>query len=200
MKKQNKKRTLTLAGKVILYGFILTLTYLTVQSLELAKKERKVLESKIQFINQEMVRLDKQQIENKTKIETIKHISNVGAEVSSVRVYITEYGTWDGESTNNTASGLAIEDFTVSDGIYQYQGKDVLATANSTRWSERLKDGFKSYDLYETVSYELNGVLRTGIVLDVCGACHGVDGEELQRIDVFTEKPIIGKKEGKVYE
>lgn len=47
----------------------------------------------MQLINKKVVRLSTQQIMNNTKIETNIHISNIGAEISSTKVDLTEYGT-----------------------------------------------------------------------------------------------------------
>ncbi|MDE8209738.1 hypothetical protein PT131_00475 [Erysipelothrix rhusiopathiae] len=73
--------------------FFKNISSLTFTSLKLDKRDRKFLESIMQLINKKVVRLNTQQIMNNTKIETNIHISNIGAEISSTKVDLTEYGT-----------------------------------------------------------------------------------------------------------
>lgn len=109
----------------------------------------------------------------------------------------TNYYTSDGSSGNKTASGLTTNDFKVNeDGFYTYQDKVVLATANTTRLNWSLYKGYKSHELYEELEFELNDKTYKGIVLDVCGACFGINNESEQRYDIFTTHDVIGKKTG----
>lgn len=133
--------------------------------------------------------------------ETINRIKAERAKVIEVRkreIILTNYMV--GDSSTITASGLTVYDFYEEDGFYKYKGYDVLATANTTRWNKSLKKGFTSHELYDIISYEFNGTIRQGIVLDVCGACHGVRGESLQRYDVFTTRSVIGKRISNIIE
>lgn len=125
----------------------------------------------------------------------------VELERSYREVLFTNYYTNDNQgSTNVTASGLTTHDFTPDEyGFMTYQGKVVLATANTSRWNRHLYQGYRSHELYEVIDFNLNGIDRQGIVLDVCGACHGVSHETKQRYDIMTTHSVIGKQIGKVY-
>lgn len=117
-----------------------------------------------------------------------------------VSVIFTNYYLGDGSSGETTASGKKISDFDVNeDGFYTYEGKVVLATANTTRLNWSLKQGYRSHELYEEITFELNDKNYTGIVLDICGSCFGTSHENIQRYDIFTVGNVIGKKEGKIY-
>ena len=107
------------------------------------------------------------------------------------KIILTNYMV--GDSSIITASGLTVYDFYEENGFYKYKGYDVLATANTTRWNKPLYKGYCSHELYEIISYEFNGTIRQGIVLDVCGACHGMRNETLQRYDVFTTRSVVKK-------
>ena len=114
-------------------------------------------------------------------------------------VYFTNYHLGDGSSGTTTASGLQIKDFEVNDdGMYTYNGKVVIATANMTRLPRGIAEGYRSHELYEELTIKLNGKEYTGVVLDVCGKCYYAEGEFLQRYDIFTTKNIIGKVIGQV--
>lgn len=82
--------------------------------------------------------------------------------------------------------------------MYTYQDKVVLATANTTRYKSNLYDGYQSHELYEVLTIEVNNNQYEAIVLDVCGACYGVQGEQYQRYDIFTTGPVIGLQKGKI--
>ena len=90
----------------------------------------------------------------------------------------------------NTSSGKKPSDFEVNeDGMYTYNGKVVVATANTNRWNKRpLYNGYESNDHYDTLKINWNGKTYDAIVLDVCGECYGNDRENKQRIDIFMSK------------
>lgn len=114
-------------------------------------------------------------------------------------VYFTNYHLGDGSSGTTTASGLRILDFDINDdGMYTYDGKVVVATANMTRLQRGINEGYKSHELYEEFTIRLNDKEYQAIVLDVCGACYGMFDEFLQRYDIFTTKNVIGKVIGQV--
>jgi len=117
----------------------------------------------------------------------------------SVDVYFTNYHLGDGSSGTTTASGLQIKDFEVNDdGMYTYDGKVVVATANMTRLPRGIAEGYRSHELYEEFTIRLNGKEYTGVVLDICGSCFYTEGEFLQRYDIFTTGNVIGKVVGQV--
>lgn len=120
-------------------------------------------------------------------------------EYHRVDVYFTNYHLGDGSSGITTASGLRILDFDVNDdGMYTYDGKVVVATANMTRLQRGIIEGYKSHELYEEFIIRLNDKEYQAIVLDICGACYGMFDEFLQRYDIFTTKNVIGKVIGQV--
>lgn len=194
-----KKRTLTFQKKAVL-TFILSSLLLTINiGLVRADNERLDLEIKE---TQSQIDLLK---ENKSKDFSLKESSVCGLstiQCSETRgVLFTNYYQGDGSSGTTTASGLTTSDFDINDkGFYTYQGKVVLATANTTRLNWGLNPGYESHELYEVITTEVNGQTYEAIVLDVCGACYGVEGETLQRYDIFTKGNVIGKVKGVVYE
>lgn len=114
-------------------------------------------------------------------------------------VYFTNYHLGDGSSGTTTASGLQIKDFDVNDdGMYTYDRKVVVATANMTRLPRGIAEGYRSHELYEEFAIRLNGKEYKSVVLDVCGKCYYAEGEFLQRYDIFTIKNVIGKVIGQV--
>lgn len=120
-------------------------------------------------------------------------------EYSTTDVYFTNYHYGDGSSGDTTASGLQIKDFDVNEeGIYTYDGKVVVATANMTRFPRGIAEGYRSHELYEEFVIRLNDKEYPAIVLDVCGACYGMFDEFLQRYDIFATKNVIGKVTGQV--
>lgn len=103
----------------------------------------------------------------------------------------------------NTASGKRPPtDFEVNSmGMYTYQGKVVLATANTTRLLYDMPSGFVSNELYDEMVIVFRGIEYDAIVLDVCGMCHwGNSREDLQRVDIFTTHKIMGVERGEVRE
>lgn len=92
---------------------------------------------------------------------------------------LTSYYANDGYGTGNTtASGLSTNNFqTNENGWYTYQGKLVIATA-----SKRLGyTEMRTYNLYDEITLNIDGVDYQAIVVDVCGAC-----QRNNRIDLFV--------------
>lgn len=119
--------------------------------------------------------------------------------VKTTDVYFTNYHLGDGSSGTTTASGLQTKDFEVNDdGMYTYDGKVVVATANMTRLPRGIAEGYRSHELYEEFMIRLNGKEYQAITLDVCGSCFYTEGEFLQRYDIFTTSNVIGKVIGQV--
>lgn len=76
----------------------------------------------------------------------------------------------------------------------------VLATANNDFVGQfNLTNGYRTYELFDEIEFELNDKKYTGIVLDACGSCFGVAGEQYQRFDIFTIGSLFGKAEGYIY-
>ena len=77
-------------------------------------------------------------------------------------------------SGNTTASGKSTKDFTLNEnGWYTYNGKLVVATANSSlrSWDRYKNSTQPTYSLYDELVLEINGISYDAIVLDKCGAC-----------------------------
>lgn len=133
------------------------------------------------------------------EVETYEEIPIDECEEKSTDVYFTNYFMGDGSSGTTTASGLKVTDFEVNDdGMYTYEGKVVVATANITRLKRGIAEGYRSHELYEEFTIRLNGKEYTGIALDVCGKCFYTEGEFIQRYDIFTTGNVIGKVVGQV--
>lgn len=90
----------------------------------------------------------------------------------------------------NTSTGKKPKDFQVNEhGMYTYDGKVVVATANTSRWNERpLKDGYYTNNHYDEFEITYQGIKFDAIVLDVCGECYGNGRESKQRVDIFMSK------------
>lgn len=124
---------------------------------------------------------------------------NTFNEVKTIDVYFTNYHLGDGSSGTTTASGLQIKDFEVNgEGMYTYDGKVVVATANMNRLPRGIVEGYNSHELFEEFTIRLNDKEYPAIVLDVCGACYGMFDEQLQRYDIFTTSNVFGKVIGQV--
>lgn len=126
-------------------------------------------------------------------------------------VRFTSY--WEGDSTGSgsgTASGLNTDDFQTNElGWYTYNGKVVVGAAteeclNSNKGAcdkyKTLPYGYISHKLWDEIVLEIDGKDYPAIILDHCGACMRINGEEsLQRYDVFvSSKQKMIDKEGKV--
>ena len=121
--------------------------------------------------------------EEETEQETEQE--EVVAEVVTSNNYTTRMTSfYPAESTNCTGSGLCTWDFdTNENGYYTYNGKIVVATA--TKMLERegfvLYDGVHTFNYYDELQVNINGVQYSAIVLDSCGNCMKTD-----RIDLFV--------------
>lgn len=122
-------------------------------------------------------------------------------ETVSTEIFITNYFLGDNSSGTTTASGKQIKDFGINEqGMYTFNGMIVVATANTERLNWPLNEGYRSHSLYSVLNLEIEGTSYEAIVLDICGSCYGVKGEEKQRYDIFTTGNIIGKVDGKLIE
>ena len=211
IKKTNKKEELYLARKILL-ALIITLTVLTSMLIINVKKEYKLIRATFEDINERMeqnikeMEIELKTLEYEASRERFCSLSYVDCfednEWTARDVIFTNYYQNDSTGSGDiTASGKKIKDFEINeDGFYTYEGKVVVATANTTRLKRNLYKGYKSHELYDELTFELNGKRYKGIVLDVCGACYGVSHENIQRYDIFTTKSIIGKTTGLLYE
>ena len=134
--------------------------------------------------NQEEV-VEEQPAHEETKTEEVEQITEIKQEVyekpAEVEVSngpwnyrLTSYytGDYDGSSAV-TASGKTTNEFQVNEkGWYTYQGKLVIATASDRlkSWSSYSNSTARTFDLYQTLILEIDGVRYEAIVLDVCGA------------------------------
>ena len=199
----NKKRTSNYikSGRlyttvIVLFAISVAITLYMVKIKNSMLMEMEIVENKIERIEQrqDMIKRDNSyQLLNTLDVVTINQFAK--------DVIFSNYGTWDSHSGNKTASGLTINEFEVNeDGMYTYQNKVVLATANIDRLPRKLLNSYNSHLLYEEIDFVIDDKQYSGIVLDVCGACYGVQGEDKQRYDIFTTSNVIGLKEGFIYE
>lgn len=189
----NKKRTLTRAGRIVLYTLIIISFALSYVYLGKVKAERFRLTNDLLLLEYRVDNLSKRVQENREDLETLQKSVYP---VNSTEVLFTNYGLWDKHSGRTTASGLTISDFETNDqGWYTYKGMVVLATAHDSLGS--VKKGYITHALYDIVYFEIDGDLYVGQVLDKCGACTwGINNEKLQRYDIFTTHNNIGKTKG----
>ena len=113
-------------------------------------------------------------------------------------IAFTYYHTGDSMNSGNiTSSGHTTNNFKVnSKGWYTYQGKVVLAAATTVclytksgpcgKWNH-VPSEIEVYNLYDTITFEINNKEYQGIILDSCGSCmslHPTDNYK-QRYDIF---------------
>lgn len=189
MIKTKRKKSYRHHAISLLLVIILLLSILSYLQLE---KQR--LKSEIDNITQH---IDYLEVKND---QLVRDIEKLNKKPVTRKVIFTNYYEDDSDGSKNvTASGHSTNDFMLnSEGMYLYQGKVVLATANTTRWNRELKEGYVSHELYDELEITVGSYTYDAIVLDVCGACHGWQNEALQRYDIFTVGSVIGKVEGEV--
>lgn len=145
--------------------------------------------------------LETRRVEINTPVIIASKALEMPLERKSTDIIVTNYYYGDGSSGKVTASGKKISDFQVNDkGMYTFNGMIVVATANVRRLDWNLKEGYQSHDFYDVLELEIDGQAYEAIVLDICGSCYGVKGEDNQRIDVYTTGNVIGKVDGKLYD
>ena len=80
---------------------------------------------------------------------------------------------------------MGINDFGVNNnGWFIYNGKLVVATASTRLGATNMR----TYNLYDELILNIDGVDYNAIVLDVCGAC-----QRDNRIDLFVSSVIYAK-------
>lgn len=205
-KKKNLK--LNKAGKLTLC-FLVLLSAIAVFQLYIAASnramKRELMETNFQIttVKEDIsnIKGEIRAINDRLVLEKYATLSFMSLPENDINILVTNYWVGDGSSGLTTASGLTTKDFDVnSDGMYTYQDKVVLATANTTRLGKPLKEGYRSHELYDELELTFNGKGYDAIVLDVCGACFGTSNEDRQRYDVFTTSNILGKQEGILHE
>lgn len=171
-----------------------TLTELT-QELVIIQDKNYQLQDKIQTLNADLEAkyIEQERIKSYTKTQT---------------VLLTNY--YVGDSTDSgawTAAGLSTKDFETNElGWYTYKGFVVLATATYSclrtftgpcAQYKSIPNGYSIFNLYDKITVTYNGNDYAGVVVDVCGSCHRINGKEVfQRIDIFLSP--LAKKFGKV--
>ncbi|QIK57797.1 hypothetical protein G7059_08065 [Erysipelothrix sp. HDW6A] len=200
MQEIKKERTISPAAKIILSVLILSCAVYLINQQHKTRIVQEKLRNEINEVSDDIREFQKSNKEIKNELDLISEIEEIGRTAATTDVLFTNYYTGDGSSGTTTASGLSTNDFTVNDlGMYLYDHKVVLATAHTSLGNVRA--GFRTHQLYDTVVFELNNVIYTGIVLDKCGTCTwGNSFEDKQRYDIFTTHSVIGKQPGMVIE
>lgn len=205
MKKNNNPEFAALVGMIV--TFTLAIAVLSGSMHYGALRSRQDMNERMNQMKHRMESIEKTQDEAFEILEEIKHekssalIGTLSTVDIPTNVIFTNYYVGDGSnSADITASGLTSKDFEVNaEGFYTYEGKVVIATANTTRWDRELFPGYDSHELYEELEIEVDGQIHEAVVLDLCGACQGLPGEDKQRYDIFTTKNVIGKSLGSIY-
>ena len=138
-------------------------------------KKEKVVKNKEKIVEKEEKKEEQQPI--------IEQPQEVVEQPTSYETRMTSYYPEEGE--NITASGLTPNDFeTNENGWFTYQGKLVVATASTRLGYTEMR----TYNLYDELTLNIDGIDYNAIVLDVCGAC-----QRLNRIDLFVSSYIYAK-------
>lgn len=188
----NKKKTYLLCWTALIVVVLLFLLYMIV----LVKTSYALINEVENRVSD--IELRQNDIRSELNVSRLKSLEIMN---EPTKVLFTNYGLWDNHSTDTTASMLNTSDFRLnSAGMYTFENKVVIATANLNRLQWALKEGYNSHDLFDELVIEVDGINYDAIVLDVCGACYFVEGEDYQRYDIFTKDNVIGKLEGYIYE
>lgn len=126
---------------------------------------------------------EEQQLEPIGVVEEEPVVEEVQEAPSSYTTRMTSYYPEEGETI--TASGLGINNFQTNDkGWFTYNGKLVVATASTRLGSTNMR----TYNLYDELILNVEGVDYNAVVLDVCGAC-----QRSNRIDLFVSSYVYAK-------
>jgi len=111
-------------------------------------------------------------------------------------IILTRYYPNDSTGSDKCTATKCTSEFEINDkGWYIYKGKVVMATATyacQDHCKDRAKygplpEGYRIYNFYDEIKFEIEGTTYTGIVMDSCGACMwNINGEKLQRYDIYT--------------
>lgn len=155
------------------------------------KKEQKVTKSTNLCTKKAQSNVKKEEKQEKIHNETENNVENPVVEQvsgqeetkieenSSYTTRLTSYWAYDEYGTGDTtATGLSPVNFEINqNGWYTYQGKLVIATASNRLGTTSMR----TYNLYDELTLNIDGVDYSAIVLDVCGACM-----RDSRIDLFV--------------
>lgn len=158
-------------------GITIILLILTnVQSMEKTEQKNIKMHNKSKNIVQKEQQPVIEQPQEEIQQETVE-------QPTSYETRMTSYYPEEGE--NITASGLTPNDFEINEnGWFTYQGKLVVATASTRLGYTEMR----TYNLYDELTLNIDGIDYKAIVLDVCGAC-----QRLNRIDLFVSSYIYAK-------
>ena len=136
---------------------------------------------KVEIKNYRERRKNPQEPLNEVKEDIVENVETYTTDSYVAR--LTSYYPEEGETM--TATGLGINDFQTNEkGWFTYNGKLVVATA-STRLGYT---NMRTYNLYDEIVLNIDGIDYNAIVLDVCGACMWDN-----RIDLFVSSIIYVK-------
>lgn len=173
--------------------FIITIIFICILAIILINNKSKDIDKRQVYVEavEEEKEIEQQEtieeieeVYEEPQVEETPYVAPPSQNVQySYTARLTSYYPEEGETT--TATGLGINDFQVNDkGWFLYQGKLVVATA-----SERLGyTNMVTYNLYDEIVLNIDGIDYSAIVLDVCGACQWDN-----RIDLFVSSVIYTK-------
>lgn len=113
-----------------------------------------------------------------------------------VEITLTRFYPNDSTGSDKCMATMCVTKLKInSKGWYTYEGKVVLAAATylcQAKCKNRatygpLPSDYRIYNFYDEITFVLENVEYTGIILDSCGACmYHINGESLQRYDIYT--------------
>ena len=190
---KKKKYKLRKWVKVSILVLLVFLLYQPLKREQVSKsviKKEKVLYQKGDII----IAKGKVEVLDRTNVEEEQNIEIPHSYSYTTRM--TSYYSNDGYETGSiTGSGLGVNDFVVNEkGWYTYQGKLVIATATEylLKYGYTLSEGIHTYEYYDELVLNIDGIDYQAIVLDSCGSSMS-NG----RIDLFV---VDGKhiKDGEI--
>jgi len=182
-KKPKRVIFIVLIAIILIFALISALnkpqTAKTTQHKEIIKEEEKPVREQINGVLEDEPKIEENVVEEKFEGQEPPKV-----EISDTyTTRMTSYYPEEGETM--TASGLGINNFEINNnGWFTYDNKLVIATA-STRLGYT---NMRTYNLYDELIININGIDYDAIVLDVCGAC-----QKDNRIDLFASSVIYAK-------
>ena len=154
----------------------------TTKDKEMVKEEEKLVTEQINGVSEVNEEIQEVEEQEKEAQENLVYEETINTN-TSYTTRMTSYYPEEGETI--TASGLGINDFGVNNnGWFTYNGKLVVATASTRLGSTNMR----TYNLYDELILNIDGIDYNAIVLDVCGAC-----QRDNRIDLFVSSIIYAK-------
>lgn len=154
----------------------------TTKDKEMVKEEEKLVTEQINGVSEVNEEIQEVEEQEKETQENLVYEETINTN-TSYTTRMTSYYPEEGETI--TASGLGIYDFGVNNnGWFTYNGKLVVATASTRLGATNMR----TYNLYDELILNIDGVDYNAIVLDVCGAC-----QRDNRIDLFVSSVIYAK-------